>query len=368
MKETVRRFLTGRERMAHVWTVLLMICAVLVAVGYSAKAGNAEEIPPPEPNPIEEEPVEESLPPEEETAQTPEDAGEETPDTEETPNPEEIPNTEETPNTEEASNTEEAPKARETPAGNSAGTKAPSASFTQEGLDELVRQAIDNIITPGMTRLEQAKAVWKFTKTGISYTGKSDKSDWRAGAYEGLRSRRGDCFTYYAVSRALLTALGIDNLEVQRVGGPTSHYWNLVNCGDGWYHFDATPRSSKMPYFVSFMFTDKEAADYTARAGRNYYSFDGSRYPERVGGAKEEPAQPTDPAPEVPPVEDPTPEVPPVEDPAPEVPPVEDPAPETPPTEEPPADADPEPIPPEDVDNDPFPVDAAEPPLTGETE
>ena len=180
MKETVRRFLTGRERMAHVWTVLLMICAVLVAVGYSAKAGNAEEIPPPEPNPIEEEPVEESLPPEEETAQTPEDAGEETPDTEETPNPEEIPNTEETPNTEEASNTEEAPKARETPAGNSAGTKAPSASFTQEGLDELVRQAIDNIITPGMTRLEQAKAVWKFTKTGISYTGKSDKSDWRA--------------------------------------------------------------------------------------------------------------------------------------------------------------------------------------------
>ena len=98
----------------------------------------------------------------------------------------------------------------------------------------------------------------------------------------GLTRRKGDCFTYYAVSRALLTAVGIDNLEVTRMGGPTSHYWNLINCGDGWYHFDATPRSSKMPPFVSFMFTDEEAADYTAKAGRSYYAFDGSLYPERA--------------------------------------------------------------------------------------
>ena len=336
MKETVRGFFTGREGTSRVWPVLLMICAVLVTVGYSAKAGNAEETPPPEPNPIEEaeppaspemeEPAEEPLPPEE--AQTPEDAGEETPGAEETPAPEETPST------------EEAPKAEEAPPGNSAGTKALSASFTQEGLDELVQQAIDNIITPGMTRLEQAKAVWKFAKNGISYTGKSDKSDWRSGAFEGLRTRRGDCFTYYAVSRALLTALGIDNLEVQRVGGPTSHYWNLVNCGDGWYHFDATPRSSKMPYFVSFMFTDKEAADYTARAGRNYYTFDGSLYPARAGG--EEPAQPAEPAPETPPAEDPAPETPPAED--------------------------LEPVPPEDGDAEPAPADGAESAPAGETE
>nr|WP_325185867.1 transglutaminase domain-containing protein [uncultured Oscillibacter sp.] len=353
MKETVRGFFTGREGTSRVWPVLLMICAVLVTVGYSAKAGNAEETPSPEPNPIEEaeppaspemeEPAEEPLPPEE--AQTPEDAGEETPDAEETPAPEETPST------------EEAPKAGEAPPGNSAGTKALSASFTQEGLDELVQQAIDNIITPGMTRLEQAKAVWKFAKNGISYTGKSDKSDWRSGAYEGLRTRRGDCFTYYAVSRALLTALGIDNLEVQRVGGPTSHYWNLVNCGDGWYHFDATPRSSKMPYFVSFMFTDQEAADYTARAGRNYYNFDGSLYPERAGGAKEEPAKPADPAPETPPVEDPAPEAPPAEDPVPEAPPAEDPVPEAPPAEEP----DPEAPPAEEPDPEAPPAEEPAP-------
>lgn len=364
MKEAVRGFLTGREGMARIWAVLLMICAVLAAVGYSAKAGTAGEAPPSEPNPIEEaeppappeseEPAEEAPPPEEETAQTPEDSGEEAPETEEASDAEEAPETEETPAAEET------PGGGEKPAGTSADKKALSASFTQEGLDELVQKAIDNIITPGMTQREQAKAVWNFAKNGISYTGKSDKSDWRSGAYEGLRTRRGDCFTYYAVSRALLTALGIDNLEVQRVGGPTSHYWNLVNCGDGWYHFDATPRSSKMPYFVSFMFTDQEAADYTARAGRNYYTFDGSLYPARAGG--EEPAQPAEPAPETPPAEGPAPETPPTEDPAPETPPTEETGTETPPAE------DLEPVPPEDGDAEPAPADGAESAPAGETE
>ena len=163
---------------------------------------------------------------------------------------------------------------------------APPLYCTQEELDEQVQKAIDSIITDGMTKLEQAKAVWDFTKNGIRYTGDSDKSDWKSGAYEGLTTRKGDCFTYYAVSRALLTALEIDNLEVRRVGGISDHYWNLVNCGDGWYHFDATPRSSTLPYFVSFMFNDKEAADYTVKVGggREYYAFDGDLYPERGTG------------------------------------------------------------------------------------
>ena len=171
-------------------------------------------------------------------------------------------------------------------------------SEKQEELDHLVQVVLEKIVSDDMSKLEQARAVFDFTRTKISYTGDSDKSDWLNGAYEGLTTRKGDCFTYYAVSRALLTALGIDNLEVQRLGGPTSHFWNLVNCGDGWYHFDATPRSSKMPAFVSFMFTDAEAADYTARAGREYYTFDGSLLPERATGEPGE-AQPENTAAEV---------------------------------------------------------------------
>jgi len=232
-------------------------------------------------------------------------------------------------------------------------------SYSEEAYDQLVADVLDSITNSDMTKLEKAKAIFNYAKGKIRYTGDSDKSDWKKGAYTGLTAREGDCFTYYAVSRALLTAAEIDNLEVTRVGGPTSHYWNLVNCGDGWYHFDATPRSSKMPAFNSFMFTDKEAADYTARAGRSYYSFDGSLLPARAGSEDDQPVENTPPAEntaqpmeDAPPAEDTTPtEDTPTED----TPPAEDTPPEG--TEEPAESSDPEPVLPEDE----LPADAAEP-------
>ena len=154
--------------------------------------------------------------------------------------------------------------------------------FTQEEFDQVVSDVLETIIKEDMTPMEQAKAVFSYVHNNIRYTGKADKSDWMNGAYVGLTTLKGDCFTYYAVSRALLTALEIDNLEVQRVGGKTQHFWNLVNCGDGWYHFDACPRSIKMPSFNSFMVTGEQVAAFTAMAGRNYYDFDGSLLPERA--------------------------------------------------------------------------------------
>lgn len=188
-----------------------------------------------------------------------------------------------------------------------AAAKPTGSGYTEEAYDQVVAEVLDSITTSDMTKLEKAKAIWDYAKGKIRYTGTSDKTDWKEGAYIGMTDKAGDCFTYYAVSRALLTAADIDNLEVTRVGGSTSHYWNLVNCGDGWYHFDATPRSSKMPAFTSFMFTDEEAADYTARAGRSYYSFDDSLLPPRAGSEEasapapvETPAaQPEDTAPAV---------------------------------------------------------------------
>lgn len=156
-------------------------------------------------------------------------------------------------------------------------------ALTYDGLAEKVEAVLDDIITDDMTQLEQAKAVYDYTRTHISYSGDSDKSDWEQGAYVGLTARRGDCFTYYAAARAMLTYLGISNIKVERVGGISDHYWLLVDCGDGWYHFDSTPRSSKMPPFDSFMFTDADAADYTVATGeREYYAFDSSLYPERA--------------------------------------------------------------------------------------
>lgn len=137
--------------------------------------------------------------------------------------------------------------------------------------DDILRQ----ITTAGMSKSEKAKAVFTYVLNNITYIGHSDKSDWVKGAYTAFTRKQGDCYTYYAASRALLTRLGIENMEVIRIG--ETHFWNLVNLGSGWYHFDASPKSSN---FQCFMLTDEEVAAYGPSIGRpEYYDFDKSLYP-----------------------------------------------------------------------------------------
>ncbi len=145
-----------------------------------------------------------------------------------------------------------------------------------EQVNELCDNVLAKITNNGMTNRDIAYAIYKWAKQNISYTGESDKSDWVAEAYRGMTNKYGDCFTYFSVAQALLTRAGIDNMEVTRVGGKTRHYWNLINCGDGWYHFDSTPHKD---HKQTFMLTDQEVAEYTEIRGNNYYTFDKSLYP-----------------------------------------------------------------------------------------
>lgn len=198
----------------------------------------------------------------------------------ETPAPTPTPTPEETPVPEESQAPEEAPAEEES---------APEDdTITGDAeLDEMAKLICDSIIKENMGVREKARAVYDFVKGGINYSGTSDKSDWKAAAKDGLKTRNGDCFTYYACARALLTYLGIDNREVRRVDGRSDHWWNLVNCGDGWYHMDATPMGAEMPAFDAFMFTDQQAAQYTElvqyQVGlTNFYSFNGEALPERA--------------------------------------------------------------------------------------
>lgn len=148
--------------------------------------------------------------------------------------------------------------------------------ITDEMLWTKVDPILEKITKKSMTKREVAYAIYKWVKSNVSYTGTSDKTDWRKEAYKGIVNGVGDCFTYYAVSEALLTRAGIDNMRVTRVGGKTQHFWNLINCGDGWYHFDACPNKDKME---TFMLTDAEVEAYTKKRGNNYYNFDKSLYP-----------------------------------------------------------------------------------------
>ena len=71
------------------------------------------------------------------------------------------------------------------------------------------------------------------------------ETDWIEEAYRTLSMSRmqGDCYSYYAVSKAFFEYFGIENLGIQRAVSSTesgTHYWNIVKVENGWYYFDAT--------------------------------------------------------------------------------------------------------------------------------
>lgn len=155
---------------------------------------------------------------------------------------------------------------------------------TEEEANALADELIAQIITPGMSKYETAYTLWYWCRNNITYAvSKGDYANVWEGGYEGLKKRKGDCYTYCATYAFLLDRCGIDNMRVARVGGTSEHRWNLVNVGNGWYHCDCSPRRNGDSY-QCFMQTDAQVQVYTASYPQkpNYYVFDESLYPERA--------------------------------------------------------------------------------------
>lgn len=147
-----------------------------------------------------------------------------------------------------------------------------NATASQDQLDELVEKAVKKIIKPNMVKAEQLKAVYDYVQKLIDYTGDSDKTDWRKEAVKGLTKKRGDCFTFYAVTRAILDKLNIPYMSVSRQGGATRHYWLIVNIGTGWYHYDTLVNNSGVK---CFMWNERQAK----LRSTYYYRFAEEEYP-----------------------------------------------------------------------------------------
>lgn len=152
-------------------------------------------------------------------------------------------------------------------------TTADKSQMRQQ-VDAMADQVLAKITTEDMTKRQKANAIYDWVRGNISYVNHSEKGDWVKAAYDGLRKKKGDCYTYYAVSLALLTRAGIQSIEVIRTDG--HHWWNLINCGDGWYHFDTTPRAKHNRKF--FMWTDAQLDEYNQISGGTH-SRDKSLYP-----------------------------------------------------------------------------------------
>lgn len=135
-------------------------------------------------------------------------------------------------------------------------------------------EVVARIITPEMSAEEKCKAIYDYCKSNIGYISHSDKGNWFKAAYEGFSDRKGDCYVYACTAKALLTRAGVPNLDIEKIPARTRHYWNLVDVGNGWVHFDTTPRKDH-PYI--FLWDDARLMSYSSRHG-NSHNYDHEVY------------------------------------------------------------------------------------------
>ena len=158
-------------------------------------------------------------------------------------------------------------------------TVKPEGYVTEAEMYALVDQVFAKILTPGMSDLERMSAIFYWIEENIDYVGTSDKGDWVQGAYLGLTRATGDCFTYFAAAKAMLTRAGYETIPLERVPeARTRHYWNLVKYNGEWYHYDPLPYLPKHHY-VCLLRTDAEVAKYSTISTHMYYIFDTTGVP-----------------------------------------------------------------------------------------
>lgn len=148
--------------------------------------------------------------------------------------------------------------------------------YTIEEVNALADAALATIITPEMSDWDKAWAIYCYVRRNVGYINHSEKGDWVRAAYEGLARRQGDCFVYASTAKALLTRAGIKNMDIAKIPTKREHYWNLVDVGEGWYHFDTTPRTD---HTVFFLWTDADLMAYSA-LHYNCHNYDRTLYPE----------------------------------------------------------------------------------------
>lgn len=121
---------------------------------------------------------------------------------------------------------------------------------------KMAQGVLNQIVTSDMVTAEKLKAVFEYIRNRVHYNGASNKNDWRSEAIRGNDEGKGDCFTVYCLSRALLDELKVPYMSVTRKGGASHHYWLIVNIGTGWYHFD--PLKTHVHRYSCFMWTTKQ--------------------------------------------------------------------------------------------------------------
>lgn len=147
---------------------------------------------------------------------------------------------------------------------------------TDEKVNAEADAILESITDPSMSKYEVAKAIYWWCHEKIAFVDGTPKTSPAAGAYQGLVERKGDCYTYAMSAKYLLTRAGITNMDIERIRvGDSMHYWNVIDIGEGWHHFDTCRRRDGSTFFY---LTDAELMAYSD-THNGTHNYDRSLYP-----------------------------------------------------------------------------------------
>lgn len=165
--------------------------------------------------------------------------------------------------------------------------------ITEEMLYEKLDPILASIINDNMSTKQKLRAIYDYVYENVAYVSTSDKSSWVRAAYNGIVERSGDCFTYFALAKAMMERIGIENMDIERSPEVVAmvnerHYWSLVNIGNEtepkWYHFDACHLNDiSRPW--GFLMTDDQLLLYSDKRENKdgisgyFYSYNTALYP-----------------------------------------------------------------------------------------
>ncbi len=165
---------------------------------------------------------------------------------------------------------------------NDGNTATATARVTIKAIDanavnEKADQVLGQILRTGMSDRQIVHAIYDWCTANIKYSTSTSHlmGYFNKAAYSGFKLKYGNCYTYYAVTSALLTRAGITNRVINRNDWNNPHYWNLVRVDGYWYHVDTCPQPAPHNMKVCLL-TDAELAQFTKPG---YYSFDRNLFP-----------------------------------------------------------------------------------------
>lgn len=181
-------------------------------------------------------------------------------------------------------------------------------AFPYSTLETTIKNLCVNLgITDNMSKVEKVRKVYEYVNSptknandaNIVFDNESNtpdidrdnwEGDWVEEAIRTLNSGEGDCYSYYSVSKAFFTVLGIEHVGIRRDTSLDdawgTHFWLVVNVGDSsnpkWYYYDAT----RLKYTfrdgtrnACLITLDKLQSYASSDISYDFYKFDPTQYP-----------------------------------------------------------------------------------------